>query len=156
MIEEASEAAKHAPDHLQEAAFNKAFEALMAAQEAGKSTKTQLRSRGDQKAPNKRTSADSNMEEDTLDQLDRTVHPDIYYEDSALNNSLRLLRAAKDDLGIDGISVPKQFRNRLTKYYGDLKQAYVRGDFDVCGSRSGKFAAFRAFLRGTTQHLASN
>ncbi len=37
-------------------------------------------------------------------------------------------------------SVPKLFRNRLSKYYGELKQAYVRGDFDACGARSGKFS----------------
>jgi|GEM_PF-4032599 len=37
LIKEAAEASKHAPKHLQEAAFNKAFEALLAAQQEGKS-----------------------------------------------------------------------------------------------------------------------
>ena len=36
-------------------------------------------------------------------------------------------------------SIPKTFRTRLVKYYGEVKQAYIRGNFDACGSRSGKF-----------------
>lgn len=36
-------------------------------------------------------------------------------------------------------SVPNLFRARLIKYYSALKQAYVQGDFDACGSRAGKF-----------------
>jgi hypothetical protein len=36
-------------------------------------------------------------------------------------------------------SLPKTFRSKLVKHYRDLKKAYVRGDFDACGSRSGKF-----------------
>lgn len=36
-------------------------------------------------------------------------------------------------------SVPNLFRARLVKYYGELKQGYIRGDFDSCGSRAGKF-----------------
>lgn len=37
-------------------------------------------------------------------------------------------------------SVPKTFRTRLVKFYGQLKQAYVRGDLDACGARAGKFS----------------
>jgi len=36
-------------------------------------------------------------------------------------------------------SVPSVFRVRLVKYYRELKQAYIRGAFDACGSRAGKF-----------------
>lgn len=36
-------------------------------------------------------------------------------------------------------SVPKVFRDRLIKFYVGLKQAFVGGDYDACGSRSGKF-----------------
>ncbi len=36
-------------------------------------------------------------------------------------------------------SVPSVFRRRLIKYYSELKQAYIRGDHDACGTRSGKF-----------------
>ena len=36
-------------------------------------------------------------------------------------------------------SVPKTLRIRLVKHYGELKQAFAKGDFDAAGSRSGKF-----------------
>ena len=37
-------------------------------------------------------------------------------------------------------SIPAVFRSRLIQHYGDLKRAYVRGDFDACGARAGKFS----------------
>src|SRR4026207_1030762 len=42
---------------------------------------------------------------------------------------------------IDGAlsTVPAPLRVRLTKYYAQLKQAYVRGHYDSCGTRAGKF-----------------
>lgn len=36
-------------------------------------------------------------------------------------------------------SIQATFRSRLVKYYSELKQSFIRGDFDACGSRSGKF-----------------
>lgn len=36
-------------------------------------------------------------------------------------------------------AVPKKFRTRLVKHYTESKQAFVRGDFDACGTRAGKF-----------------
>lgn len=43
---------------------------------------------------------------------------------------------------IDGAlaSIPAIFRSRLIKYYGALKRAYIRGDYDACGARAGKFS----------------
>jgi len=41
---EAADAAKHAPKHLQEAAFNKVFDALVAARNKGSDTAEQARS----------------------------------------------------------------------------------------------------------------
>ena len=37
-------------------------------------------------------------------------------------------------------TVPQTFRTKLVNYYQQLKQAYVRGDFDACGARAGKFS----------------
>lgn len=37
-------------------------------------------------------------------------------------------------------SVPSGFRKKLLQYYGELKKAYARGDFDACGARAGKFS----------------
>ena len=36
-------------------------------------------------------------------------------------------------------SIKGTFRSKLIKHYKDLKKAYVRGDYDACGSRAGKF-----------------
>lgn len=43
------------------------------------------------------------------------------------------------------------FRTRLVKYYSELKQAYVRGDYDACGARAGKFC--ETFIRFIQKHL---
>lgn len=49
--------------------------------------------------------------------------------------------------------IPNQFRSRLVKYYKDLKRAFVSGDFDACGSRSGKFC--ETFIRFIQNELES-
>lgn len=36
--------------------------------------------------------------------------------------------------------IPKRLRTRLTKYYSELKQSFIRGDYDSCGARAGKFS----------------
>ena len=47
-------------------------------------------------------------------------------------------------------SVPKTLRDRLLHFYRKLKEAYVKSDFDACGTRAGKFS--ETLLR-TVQHL---
>jgi hypothetical protein len=41
------------------------------------------------------------------------------------------------DSALSAVRAP--LRNRLVKFYAQLKQAYVRGDYDACGTRAGKF-----------------
>jgi hypothetical protein len=36
-------------------------------------------------------------------------------------------------------TIPKPLRQRLIKTYGELKSAFVEGQFDLCGLRAGKF-----------------
>lgn len=48
-------------------------------------------------------------------------------------------------------TVPPVFRTRLVKHYGDLKKAFIRGDYDACGSRSGKFC--ETMIRFIQNHL---
>lgn len=122
LVKEATEAAKYAPDHLQEAAFNKAFEALMAANQGGGGTGTQSSSGNNKKGPGGPKSSENQGGKSALEQLDRTGHSEIEHNDTALNNSLRLLRAAKDDLGLDGLSAStiarvliEKFRCRITR-----------------------------------------
>ncbi|MEX0944135.1 MAG: hypothetical protein WDZ38_00595 [Balneolaceae bacterium] len=47
-------------------------------------------------------------------------------------------------------SIPKPLRNRLIKFYIQLKQAYFKSDYDATGSRSGKFS--ETLIR-TVQHI---
>jgi hypothetical protein len=125
LVKQASEVAKLAPENLQEAAFNKAFEALMAAQQGGGTPQPPALRAASRRGAKKATPAASDDTPGTLtqlDQLDRTAYQDIHHTDSSLNNSLRILRAAKDDLGIDGLSgsviakiLVDKFRCRITK-----------------------------------------
>jgi hypothetical protein len=100
LAKKAAEAAKHVPQHLQEAAFNRAFEALLNA-DAAPHTRPASR-RGKSQAG--RNAADTPASDVTVAKLDRTKHPEIGHNDTVLNNALRVLRAAKDDLNIDGLS----------------------------------------------------
>ena len=123
IIKQAAEASKHAPEHLQEAAFQKVFDALMAEE----SDKPAARGRTvRKKATKKKTTktANSGGEDDNpkLDDLDRTVHPEISHKSSGLDNALRLLRAAREDLDIDGLTatdianaLTDKFRSRISR-----------------------------------------
>lgn len=37
-------------------------------------------------------------------------------------------------------AVPAALRSRVVRFYGQLKQSYLKGDYDACGARAGKFA----------------
>lgn len=118
LIKQASEAAKQAPEHLQEVAFAKAFDALVAAQNDGPAKAETKR----QKPAARKGGANKSGDDRSLNDLDRTEHPDIRHSESALNNSLRLLRAAREDLAIDGLCggdiarvLNDKFRCRITR-----------------------------------------
>ena len=98
LIAEAAEAASRAPEHLQEIAFSKAFDALSGASEQGKGASIGTAARRVGK------NAQGAQESLALDDLDRTKHPDITHDRNALVNAMSLLRAARDDLRIDGLS----------------------------------------------------
>ncbi|MBT3014017.1 MAG: hypothetical protein KUF77_15850 [Candidatus Thiodiazotropha sp. (ex Lucina aurantia)] len=123
LIKKAAEASKHAPEHLQEAAFNKAFDALMGENQGGGHALDERGSSSTKKSRTKKKTNKKNTEDTvSIDTLDRTQHPEIHHNSTALNNSLRLLRAAKDDLGIDGVTAASianvlvdKFRCRITR-----------------------------------------
>lgn len=104
LVKEAAAVAKQAPDHLQEAAFNKVFEALMASHDAVGSGAPKSGSLGNRKAIKEQKPAEHHAGSSALEHLDRTKYPDIQHNDLALNNSLRLLKGARTDLDIDGLS----------------------------------------------------
>ena len=115
LVKLAAEAAKEAPEHLQEAAFNKAFDALMAGGQ-NPSLPTRQTPASRKNAHKKGTAILKGEEQDSLDQLDRTAHADINHKDRSLNNSLRLLLAAKEDLGVDGLSAAQITRILVDKF----------------------------------------
>lgn len=116
LVKQAAEAAKHAPKHLQEAAFHKAFEALVRAEQADteRPSPTKVRSRA--ATPRNRQPTDDPSSDHSLDQLDRTAHADINHNETVLVNCLRLLRAAKDDLGIDGLTASQIAKVLVEKF----------------------------------------
>ena len=108
------------PENLQEAAFNRAFEALLA-EETGAAGSTGRKSRQGGKRPKKETAKPRSRTAD-LDAIDRTNHPEISHEATARDNSLRVLRVAKDTLDIDGLDAGSisrvlvdKFRCRVTR-----------------------------------------
>lgn len=119
IIEEAAEAAKAAPEHLQEIAFSKAFDTLagnlsIQVGEAVSAEKAKSQTGGTTK---KKTESSRSLEE-----LDRTAHPEIHHGESGLDNSLRLLKAAREDLRIDGLTATEiarvltdKFRTRISR-----------------------------------------
>lgn len=118
LVKKAAEAAKAAPKHLQEAAFNRAFEALYAQAGAGPVPRAHKRT---SHQPARSANIDQTPE-DLLSALDRTAHPDINHNEPVLLNALRLLKAAKDDAAVDGLSASTvakllidKFRCRLSR-----------------------------------------
>lgn len=98
LIEQASAAAAKAPDHLQEIAFSKAFDFLNGAGVGAPETATHAPGQGESEDTQEAPKAT------TLDSLDRTKHPQVIHSRSALDNALLVLRAAREDLSIDGLS----------------------------------------------------
>ena len=98
LIEKASRAASHAPEHLQQIAFSKAFDLLSGARKEEQEVGVRTGRQG--------VSKEAHEVQDTLtlEDLDRTRHSVITHGRSALENAMLLLRAAKDDLYIDGLS----------------------------------------------------
>jgi hypothetical protein len=162
LVKEASEAAKHAPEHLQEAAFNRAFELLAGGPAAAGTT--------GRKHANHRTigetTPDGGGHRENLDGLDRTAHPEINHGGSALLNALGLLRAAKEDLNVDGLSAAAisqtlvdKFRCRITRQA--ISMALNRAGRYVNRHKEGGAVIFRImapgeeYLRSTAQSAST-
>jgi hypothetical protein len=114
LVKAAAAAAKHAPEHLQEAAFNKAFDALV-----GGATPRNDGGRGRTEAHGTSKAAAKSAERNngrSLELLNRTDYPDIDHGSTGLVNSLRLLRAAKDEMDIDGLSAVQIARTLTDKF----------------------------------------
>ncbi|MEX0944134.1 MAG: hypothetical protein WDZ38_00590 [Balneolaceae bacterium] len=121
LIKKAAKAAENAPEHLQEAAFNKAFELLSSDNLDDKPSKSGTTT----KAKKKKSSKTSESENLSIDELDRTAHPEINHHRSSLENSLYLLQAAKQDLGIDGLNAATIARILVDKFRCDITRQAI-------------------------------
>jgi hypothetical protein len=160
MVKQAAEAAKLAPKHLQEAAFNKAFDALV-----GGSTRQADIPQPPRKQRGSRTKKESpdpkeNDVGNSLEGLDRTAHTDINHNDSALNNSLRLILAVKQDMDIDGLTATQiakvlvdKFRCRITQQA--VSMALNRAGRYVNRHKEGNLVIFRIMAPGE-EYLAKS
>jgi hypothetical protein len=153
LVKQAAEAAKHVPEHLQEAAFNKAFEALLAGTHGTQDRVAQHKGGARKPAKKKDHKPTVTVDRDHLDQLDRTAHPEITHSDTSLNNSLRLLRAAKDDLDIDGLTATSIARTLVDKFRCRITQQAVSKALNNAGRhvnrhKDGKLVVFRIMAPG--------
>ncbi len=153
LIKEATEASEHAPEHLQVAAFNKAFDALKEDRQITNSSAVKHTPEGRIKDDKKKTSEDNDSVGKSLDRLDRTKHADIRDGETVVNNSLRLLRAAKEELNIDGLDAPSIARILVDKYrYSTSRQgvsnALNRAGRYVNRHKAGKSIIFRIMAAG--------
>jgi hypothetical protein len=146
LIKQAAEAAKSAPEHLQEIAFSKAFDALQQPSSRKPSNPDPKRERGGKKSETKNSDVD-------LEKLDRTAHPEIVHSDSALNNSLRVLRAVKDDLGLDGLAAGSIAAVLVDKFRCTLTRRSVARALNGAGKyvnrhKEGQVVIFRLMAPG--------
>jgi hypothetical protein len=107
LIQQAAEIAKSVPESMQEAAFHRALDELL--QGEGQAPSPRLR----QPAPARRPSGgDESSQSDRdhrnkLGQINRTAHPEVTASSSLLDRCLMVVRVAKNDLNIDGLTAPE-------------------------------------------------
>lgn len=133
IIEEAAKAAALAPEHLQEIAFSKAFDALSSSDDGS--------SAGVMNSPGRVSDTEKGKSETAvnLDLIDRTSHPEINHENSALNNSLRLLVAARNDLGVDGLTAAEISKTLTEKFRASVTRQTVGRALNSAGRFVNRF-----------------
>ena len=109
LFKEAAEIAKAVPKELREAAFNRALDAISAKQVRPPPPAGSTPSTGDDGAP-----LDSGAI--LLRDLDRTRYPEVSTAARVLDRALFVLRAARDDHQIDGLS-SSQIASVLTEKF---------------------------------------
>lgn len=157
LIKEASEAVAHVPENLQEIAFSKAFDALLAEQQGDVPNRTG--GSGKRQHRGKPNPTSDKPDRSQLDQLNRTAHSEITHDGTALSNALRVLLAARDELGIDGLTASEiahvlmdKFRCRISRQA--VSQALNDASQYVNRHKEGNAVIFRIMSRGE-EHLGN-
>ncbi len=149
LFQEAAEIAKAVPKELREAAFNRALDALSL---PGAKKQLPRISPGTAAA---RAGGESNADPAAilLQDLDRTRHSEVSTAPRVLERALFILRAARDDHSIDGLSAPQiakvltdKFRLRTTRQA--VTQALDAAGDKVDRNSSGWIATYRIMHPG--------
>ena len=133
-IKKAAKMAELVPENLREAAFNRAFDAIMNISPSASPNKSV---KNKTKAPNKSQSQVDSADpvKTLLEHLDRTAHSEIAKAPKVLERALYLLRAARDDLDIDGLNAPQIAKVLTEKFRLKTSRQAVTAALDVAGDK---------------------
>jgi hypothetical protein len=129
ITKQAAEIAAAVPEHLQEAAFNRAFDALSESGGPQELVRRREPSTGGRRGKRARASTKPEPDDGSSDptsvlisSLSRTDHPEITGASRSLDRALYLLQIAERDHGIDGLTalqiakvLTDKFRHRVTR-----------------------------------------
>jgi hypothetical protein len=148
----AAEIAAAVPQHLQEAAFNRAFDALSESGEVQGATRNRQSSTGGRREKHARVSTTSQADGGTSDptsvlisSLSRTDHPEIMGAARSLDRALHLLRVAHRDYGIDGLTASQIAKVLTDKFrHGALNPPHLELNIAECCDEGLSTMAFGA------------
>jgi len=123
LFKRAAEIASVVPESMQDAAFRRALDMLQEDEGSGKSRSTRTPSRSARQAGDASSKAEAlDSAEVLIEGINRTEHPEVGEASRVLERSLHILKIAKDDFGIDGLSanelarvLTEKFRIRTTR-----------------------------------------
>ena len=122
LFKRAAEIASVVPESMQDAAFRRALDRL-----EGEKTPPKREAKRDRTKPRRRGGGDSKPGDAdsaaiVLSQINRTEHPEVSKADKALERSLHVLKIARDEFQVDGLTAPQiaevlteKFRLRTTR-----------------------------------------
>jgi len=141
LFKKAAEIAKAVPEALQQAAFNRALDALMETRgAAGSKTPSTLGGKVERKSA--RTRLQSMQPDESTDStaqllhlMDRTAYPKITSSTRVLERSLYVLRAARDDFNIDGLGCSAISKILTDKFRLRASRQAVQQALDAAGDK---------------------
>jgi hypothetical protein len=139
-MKEAAELAQLVPEPLREAAFNPAFEQLIAESEvpvrstrSSSTGKTSAKRRGASTTPRTTTEAEETATV-LISSLSRTDHPEIGTASKALDRALHLLRIANTEHDIDGMTAPQIAKVLTDKFRQRVSRQAINQALDAAGT----------------------
>src|SRR6266513_2105720 len=108
-FKQAAEIAKSVPEHLQETAFNRALDAILGETPGGAEGSSGPTKRNAPKRKDITKQKDPAIDPTVvlLENMDSTAHPQVHDASKVIDRALVILRAARDDFEIDGLSSPQ-------------------------------------------------